>query len=247
MTFDLALVIPCYNEAKRFDWLTFSNFTKDHSNIMLMFVNDGSTDETHSILEKFKSAHKNSVHHLSLDENKGKAEAVREGLNYALQNCHTPLVGYWDADLSTPLSEVSRFIEVFEANKTIDAVFGSRVKLLGRSIERRFVRHYLGRIFATFASTVLKLPIYDTQCGAKILRASEELQSCIQKPFITKWIFDVELIARLKLAKGRTPCSSYIYELPLNRWVEVGGSKVKPSDFFIAIYQIAKIFRKYRN
>jgi len=74
-----------------------------------------------------------------------------------------------DADLSTPLSEITRLLDITKT-KSLDFVLGSRIKIIGSSIKRKAYRHFFGRIVATFIdSGILKLDIYDTQCGAKII------------------------------------------------------------------------------
>jgi len=153
--------------------------------------------------------------------------------------------GYWDADLATPLSAIELFVATFRRQPQIDIVFGARVALLGRRIVRRASRHYFGRVFATAASTVLALPVYDTQCGAKLLRNTPLCRSLFSQPFGSRWIFDVELLARYLKAKEKGGPLG-VYELPLDEWTDVGGSKVRAKDFARAVGEMVAIHRTYR-
>jgi len=239
------IVIPCYNEGQRLPVSNFCEFLDDQDDVQFVFVDDGSTDNTCEILKLLNDSNPKNTEILRLSKNSGKAEAVRRGLMLALSK-KPDLVGFWDADLATPLSEISRFISVFSTYPEIKWVFGSRVKLLGRRIERNEFRHYIGRVFATFVSLVLDLPIYDSQCGAKMFRAEEELERIISEKFRSRWIFDVELIARLtkylKKTNKDSP-SATIYEIPLKNWVDVRGSKLKLRDFFRAIVDLFLIWK----
>ena len=236
-------MVPCYNEARRLPVEQFREFLKT-ADVDLVFVNDGSGDRTVEVLETLRAARPERVTVLDDKVNRGKAEAVRRGISFALdRGCG--FVGFWDADLATPLSDIPQFLAVLEQEPELDMVFGSRVKLLGRHVERKAARHYLGRIFATFVSTMLRLPIYDTQCGAKIFRVTRHAPALFGQPFLSRWIFDVEIIARYLQQVGTAAAAKRIYEFPLLRWVDVAGSKLKPKDFFVSFWDVLRIRGAY--
>jgi hypothetical protein len=122
--------------------------------------------------------------------------------------------------------------------------------LMGRDIRREAWRHYLGRVFATGVSLSLGLPVYDTQCGAKVLRANEATAALFSAPFHSPWIFDVELLARylaLPAAPGEPARRDRIYELAVPVWHHVPGSKLRAADFLRAAFELLYIHRKYRR
>jgi len=123
-------------------------------------------------------------------------------------------------------------------------VFGARVKLLGRRVERRAVRHYLGRVFATAASLTLGIPIYDTQCGAKLFRVNDAIAAVFASPFRSPWIFDVEVLARYlaqPVPPGGPARRARIYELAVPAWHDVPGSKLRWFDFVRSFFELARI------
>jgi dolichyl-phosphate beta-glucosyltransferase len=243
----VCIAVPCYNEARRLDALSFRQFFSGHPNVRIVFMDDGSRDNTRQMLDRICEGWQNCTAILGDHSNRGKAEAVRTGVEYALRCFEPEIVGYWDADLATPLGTVDNFLKVFQANPDVLMVFGARVKLLGRHVERSPVRHYLGRVFATVVSNVLRLPIYDTQCGAKLFRVDAAARSAFATPFLSKWVFDVEILARyLKFFNyDRGRLGQVIYEYPLEQWVDVAGSKVHAGDFLTAFLDILHIKRKY--
>jgi dolichyl-phosphate beta-glucosyltransferase len=247
MTSKVVVVVPCYNEAARLPVQAFRSFCEHDSTIRFIFVNDGSTDETLEILNELQNRDPDRYLVIDQQPNQGKAEAVRTGMRKAFQE-KPAYAGFWDADLATPLDEIPYFIQVLEEHPRCEIVFGSRIKLLGRSIERNPTRHYLGRMFATVVSSILNLPIYDTQCGAKLFRVTPEIERLFDEPFSVGWIFDVEIIARLIQARRGTQHArpeEVIYELPLRQWHDIAGSKVRASAFFRAIFEIGRIYRRY--
>jgi dolichyl-phosphate beta-glucosyltransferase len=238
------IVVPCYNEELRLPVDQFRRFLCE-SEVLFVFVDDGSRDKTLHRLEGLRQGHEDRVSVLRLLSNQGKAEAVRVGFNFALDQ-NAEYAGYWDADLATPLDAIPQFMEIFGKKPGLDMVFGSRVKLLGRDVHRRTARHYLGRVFATVVSVMLRLPIYDTQCGAKIFRVRPDTRGLTAEPFLTQWVFDVELLARYIRQLGSPQLAAQrIYEYPLDAWEDVGGSKVKPLDFFVALRDVLLIYWKY--
>ena len=236
----VALVVPCYNEAERLDATAFRDFRLPDDEIEFLFVNDGSTDTTSQVLAT------TGARIVNLEKNSGKAEAVRRGILAALDRS-PGFVGFWDADLATPLSELPGFMEIMRSRPEIDIVFGARVRLLGREISRRPSRHYVGRVGATLISSSLGLAVYDTQCGAKLFRVSDTVREVFSTPFLSRWIFDVEIIARFVQLWGRDRVARALYEYPVTQWHDVKGSKVKSRDFIRALSDLWKIHRAYNS
>ena len=236
------LVVPCYNEARRLCPDAFVQAMQRFPSLAFLFVDDGSSDETFEVLGTLCAAHPQQAHVVRLARNGGKGEAVRQGVLRAFEQ-DPEVVGYWDADLATPLDEWAPMARLLESSRAA-IVLGSRVKLLGRTIERDELRHYMGRVFATAVSQTLRLPVYDTQCGAKLFRVSDLTRRLFAEPFASRWIFDVEILARALRLRERTENdreSPLAVEYPLHSWIDVKGSKLRWHDFAHAAGDLAKI------
>jgi dolichyl-phosphate beta-glucosyltransferase len=233
----VAIVVPCFNEANRLESDRFVAFAGE-SGVRFVFCDDGSTDATGEVLDALVARSGGTAEKLTLPQNRGKAEAVRQGLLRAIEG-GADLVGYFDADLATPLAEIPKMAEAF-VDPEVLAVTGARIQLQGSRIERRPVRHYAGRVFATAAARVLGTAYYDTQCGAKLFRNGPVLEAALAEPFHSAWIFDVELLGRLLIeVDGASSGPRLIREHPLATWRDVGGSRLGPSAFVRAPLELA--------
>jgi len=229
------------------DAAAFRAFAAEHPTIAFLFVNDGSNDGTRELLDELSRGVGQQFKVLHLERNCGKAEATRRGMQEAFR-LSPVYAGYWDADLATPLEAITDFAEHLDAHPQVEMIFGSRVRLMGHRIVRRPLRHYLGRAFATVASAVLGMGVYDTQCGAKMFRSSPAIQRLFAQPYSSRWIFDVEILARfLHEFRGanRGSVEDVIHEIPLLRWEDVAGSRVRPLDFVRAIHELWVIHRTW--
>lgn len=218
-----AIVVPCYNEAERLDEQAFLSHLYASPDTEFVFVNDGSRDATLEKLVSLRDAAPDRITVVDLSQNSGKAEAVRQGLLAAVA-LEADFIGYWDADLATPLDAIGEFSRVLGKFAETQVVFGARRMMLGHRIERTFARRIVSRICATLARQAVRLPIGDTQCGAKLMRNTPILRAALAQPFAAGWLFDVELFARLSSRMSDRRFA--FYEQPLSEWNEIAGSKV---------------------
>ena len=225
---EAVIVVPCYNEASRFAPDCFSDILKLNPEIMLLFVDDGSKDNTNELLRYLCNNRDNAVL-LTMEKNGGKAEAVRHGIHKALE--YNPrFVGFYDADMATDFNDL---LQMLKSTSHADLyVSGCRIARLGGQIKRDYVRHLLGRIFATAVSLWLDLQVYDTQCGAKIFSA-EAAHALFEKKFVSKWFFDVEILRRMLKIYGKDQVLQRSLEYPLNKWQDRKGSKIRYFSAFI--------------
>ncbi len=237
---ELVVVVPCFNEGRRLRADGFEPLLQD-KRTRILFVDDGSRDDTPEVLVRICARLGPRALRLELPENRGKGEAVRQGLLAGLQ-MGAPFVGFLDADLATPAPEMMRLFATLRSSGA-QAAFGARVALLGTTIERHAIRHYLGRVFATAASLILRLRVYDTQCGAKVFRASPQLVAALEEPFHARWAFDVELIGRLLAgAPGlRGLAATDLVEMALQTWVDVPDSRLSFAEFPRLGVELARI------
>ncbi len=238
------IIIPCYNEENGLPLQEYCNFMEVNPKVVLCFVNDGSTDKTQEILEKLENKFQKQVAIISCIKNLGKAEAVRRGVLYCNNTYDYTYIGYLDADLSTSIQEYG--ILSTYLNDDLHFVFGSRIMKLGSIIIRNHYRFLIGRIIATIISNMLKLKVYDTQCGCKVFTKDLSIQ-LFENPFISKWLFDVEIFYRMIDLYGRDQMLNKTIEVPLKKWVDKGDSKIKTTYFFKLWLDLYKIKKKYRT
>jgi len=224
----LVVVVPCYNEESRLRPDGFAELVRGGKN-RILFVDDGSTDGTFEALQRI-SHQLRFASVLRLEENRGKAEAVRRGLLQALE-WPASFVGYLDADLATPAPEMVRVVDALRGSEA-QVAMGCRLRLRGAAIARNVRRRFLGQSFSLAASAVLGARFRDTQCGAKAFRVSRALHAALEQPFHARWAFDVELLGRLLTGMHASLALSQedFLEVPLQSWHEVPGSKLRPLD-----------------
>ncbi len=241
---ETCIIIPCYDEADRLDQQVFLDFAKENPAVCFCLVNDGSRDRTPDILLGLQSKNPQQFRVIDLGANKGKAEAVRQGVLKMTTDKNFRFIGYFDADLATPLPEINNLLGYFKGNEELEIVFGSRKKTSDNNIRRNIFRHNFGKSYAWLTTSILGLPIYDTQCGAKIMRAAIAAD-VFKDPFLDQWLFDLEIFCRIKKQKGMAFKQS-IKEVVVDTWTEKGDSKVRFIDIAVVPYKTLKLFFKYR-
>lgn len=229
------LIIPCRNEYARLRPEAFFAALAANPALTFVFVDDASTDRTDESLA-FLERSSAAIKALYLPRHLGKAGAVREGVTWALTHTAADFIGFWDADLATPLNELNAFIAALTTNPLCDAAIGSRWPHLGANVTRSSCRRFTGSIMHSLIRHFAHLPVYDTQCGAKLFRRALAARIFTQ-PFRSRWLFDVELLKRL----SKDELCRRVREIPLENWRDVPGSKMKFLDKVRSLADLLRI------
>lgn len=235
----VSVVIPAYNEEQRIGetlrkMVEYAR-TKPFA-LEIIVSDDGSLDAT---VEASKSILNSSVlpHQvLRAPMNQGKGAAVRRGMLAATGEYRL----FSDADLSTPIEELDRFLPLL-IEKKADVVIGSRALQGANIVEHQpWFRELMGRVFNQVATVFAFRGIKDSQCGFKCFTA-EAAQKLFTLQKLDGFSFDVELMFLAQKSGFR------IQEVPVT-WVNSAASKVKvlsdPIKMFWDVLRIRAIHRK---
>ncbi len=186
----LSVIIPAYNEEKRIRQTIaeLRSYLKSKKFIYeIIAVNDGSTDGTLNVL---KDTIKADLRVLTISKS-GKGAAVKEGILSA--DAQNDFVFFMDADLSTSVSEIGSFIDIFKKEPETGAIIGSRYLPEGSVIVQPAFRNLVGRTFSLIKSKLLGINFYDSQCGFKAFRMPDA-KKIFGKSEIKGFSFDVEIL-----------------------------------------------------
>ena len=212
------LVIPAYNEGRRLPvylprlWDALAKSTQPWS---ITVVDDCSDEDDARKMQECVRKCGPRVTYSRLQVNLGKGGAVYSGWDSVHD---ADWLGLLDADGSIPAREVVRLLGMLRNEDLPDALFASRCKILGHTIQRSLLRHLGGRVFATFVATATGIPVYDSQCGFKLIR--HKCYAAIRSKLREKrFAFDVELLVVLRNNGAK------VVEVPID-WFDVPGSKM---------------------
>jgi glycosyltransferase involved in cell wall biosynthesis len=237
---DFSIIIPAFNEKTRLPQFLVelvNEISIANINCEIIIVDDGSAEDHYQIyLKSINRLSQVPINIIRHSKNMGKGASILSGFKKASGTW----IGFIDADGATSPKDVLRILNIALPSDELDGVFASRIRMLGFNIERPFLRHLSGRIFATLTGVLLNIPIYDSQCGCKFFRKSKilpYLNLCKEQGYL----FDIELISICYFKKLN------LLEIPIN-WADQPGGKVNLiNDGFkmaVGIFRIRERIKK---
>ena len=227
----LSIVVPCYNESK--DIAKNSEIIKNYlesikQDYELILVNDGSKDNTKEVIESISG-----VKALSYEPNRGKGGAVK----YGIENATGDYVLFMDADLSTDLEAIDKFVKLAP---NYDMVIGSRhAKDSVIKKKQPALRVFIGWCCRKLVNMKFHFKYKDTQCGFKAMRA-DIAKKIVSKQVVNNFAFDVEYLYIAKLN------NLSIYEMGVI-WADDRGSTVSPLKSSIKFFKDLSFIKKHKK
>jgi len=228
----VSIIIPAYNEEKRLGAFLESivNYTNQRQQDIheIIVVDDGSSDATISVAEKFSS--RLPLRILKHNQNKGKGAAVQTGIMAA----NGDYIIFIDADGATPISELPKMTDALQQTQV---AIGNRWMIGSQTERHSFLRKLSGFVYRNYMS-LFGLGKIDTMCGFKGYHR-DVARKLFSNLIEARWLFDAE-IAYKAVKAGYS-----IRNFPI-KWESKDGSKLDASTLIKTAFQIWPLIRKIK-
>jgi glycosyltransferase involved in cell wall biosynthesis len=224
----ISIVIPAYNEEKRIQRTLRSYIQEFKQPFECIIVLNGCTDRTVDIVRPFEQKYPKIFKVIEVKEAIGKGGAIRKGF----AESRGEYIGFVDADLATPVNDVSRLLNYLQTKK-VDGVIASRLLAGSKVHERGIIRKWVSKIFSFLVRFIFDFEFRDTQCGAKFFtqRAVQLILPLLSAHDMT---IDVDILLACKTTKMQ------VTEMP-SEWYDRSSSALLGSPFGL-IKNGAKMF-----
>lgn len=220
---NLSIIVPVFNEEDRIRpfLADLSNFTQKLKDYEIIFINDGSKDNTLDILAEFSRKDKR-IRIISYKGNMGKGYAVRKGI----MSAKGEKIIFIDADGSTKPREIANMLPLLDE---FDVVVGDRTHYES-SIDQPVLRQTTGRLFNFYANLIFGINVKDNLCGFKGFRHKAAI-NLFRNVVSNRWIFDVEIFYKIRK-------NNYSLHQMSIKWEHREGTKIKFFDPFKMFLQL---------
>ena len=234
------IIIPTYNEAENAPIL-IRRLIKNIPETDILVIDDGSPDGTAGVIESLQKEI-TSLHLLKRKKKSGLGSAYRKGFAWGLERGYSELIEM-DADMSHRVRDLSRMIEVKEANPSLSLVIGSRWTKGGTTTNWPKSRELLSRTANLYVRIMLGMGVKDATAGFRIYSAEILRKIDLTSIKSEGYSFQIEMTREVHRLGGQ------IVEVPITfREREQGVSKmskkiVREAMFLVTVWGLKRALR----
>ena len=226
----ISLVVPVFNQERKVSY-SLKKINKQLNQplqtMSLIVVNDGSIDNTLSILRDIEAASEH-MHTISYTPNRGKGYAVKQGVLHS----HGDVVMFLDGDLDISPDSIKDYVEKL---RTSDLVIASK-RHPKSSVTIPRSRAFLSRVFNLLIRMATGIPQKDTQAGFKVGNG-DIMRAIFRNMRINRYAFDVELFTISSIMHLK------VQEMPVIMKID---RKFNTKEIIRMFVDVARISYKYR-
>jgi hypothetical protein len=213
--YKFALIVPCHNIENSFPFKAFDQFAQHHSEVLICYLNCGSTDKSIGVLRALENENPEQVIFLDMDKNVSKHEAIRLGMLHVNQNFNVGFIGFINSHSERSLNEWLAVAESTSFSSQYKSVMGNKVMHIDQVDANQSNSYFYNRTVKALLGIKSSSNFKKYKTGAKIFNNSL-VAVVFNKPFKSSWFFDVELLLRIQENLGASNLHLSINPYPID-------------------------------